>query len=188
MDLRETLLKSEKVFEGRLIGVRKDEVRLPNGRMSVREVVEHPGAVAIVPLLEDDRVVLVRQFRYAVGKALMEIPAGTRHPNEPPEECAQRELREETGYIAQQLTHLTDFYVAPGYSTELIHLFVATGLQPAKGEQDEDELVEVVTLPLSEAVAAIERGEVQDAKTIVGLLWVWWQRGSEQVGFKAQRT
>ena len=178
MDLRETRLKSETVFEGRLLRLQKDEVRLPDGRLSVREVVVHPGAVAIVPLLEDRRVVLVRQFRYAIGKVLMEIPAGTRHPDETPEECAQRELQEETGYTAQHLHHLTDFYVAPGYSTELIHLFLATGLQPAMSEPDEDELVEVVALPLSEAMAAIARGEVQDAKTIIGLLWVWQQQES----------
>jgi len=155
-------------------------VQLPSGRVSTREVVVHPGAVAIVPLREDERVVLVRQYRHAVGKILMEIPAGTMHPQETPEECAQRELREEVWCSAGRLEKLASFYLAPGYSTELLHLFLATDLTPAKGEQDEDELLEITTLPLTDALAAIERGDIQDAKTIVGLLLVWHRRLSDK--------
>lgn len=169
----EELLKSEKVFDGRLIALRKDTVRLPNGRESTREVVVHPGAVAIVPMLDDRKVVLVSQYRHAVGKTLMEIPAGTLHPDEKPEDCALRELREETGYIAGRLEKLLSLYLAPGYSTELIHLFLAEDLRPAKSETDEDEFIELVVVPLDEAVVKILEGEIQDAKTVAALLLVW---------------
>lgn len=169
----EELLRSEKVFDGRLIALRKDTVRLPNGRESSREVVVHPGAVAIVPILDDRKVILVSQYRHAVGKTLMEIPAGTLHPDEKPEECALRELREETGYIAGRLEKLLSLYLAPGYSTELIHLFLAEDLRPAKSETDEDEFIELVIVPLDEAVVKILKGEIQDAKTVAALLLVW---------------
>ena len=160
----EKLLRSEKVFDGRLISLRKDTVRLPNGRESTREVIVHPGAVAIVPMLDD---------RHAVGKTLMEIPAGTLHPDERPEDCALRELREETGYIAGRLEKLLSLYLAPGYSTELIHLFLAEDLRPAKSEKDEDEFIELAVVPLDEAVVKILEGEIQDAKTVAALLLVW---------------
>lgn len=169
----EKLLRSEKVFDGRLISLRKDTVRLPNGRESTREVIVHPGAVAIVPMLDDRKVVLVSQYRHAVGKTLMEIPAGTLHPDERPEDCALRELREETGYIAGRLEKLLSLYLAPGYSTELIHLFLAEDLRPAKSEKDEDEFIELAVVPLDEAVVKILEGEIQDAKTVAALLLVW---------------
>lgn len=171
--MRELTLASETLFEGRLLQLRRDTVRLPNGRESVREVVVHPGAVAVVPVLDDGRVLLVRQFRYAAGKPLLEIPAGTLRPGEDPPECAQRELREETGYTARRLEPVASFYLAPGYSTELLHLFWATGLTPAEGERDEDEILEIVPMNLHEAVAAIDRGEIQDAKSVAGLLLAW---------------
>lgn len=172
-ELKETALESEVLYEGRLIGLRRDKVRLPDGRTSTREVVVHPGAVAIVPLLDDGRVILVTQYRHAVGKILMEIPAGTLHPNEVAEECAQRELREETGYTAGKLEHLTSIYLAPGYSTELLHVFLATSLNPAPGEMDEDEFVEPLAIPLEEAISQISEGKIQDAKTVAALLLVW---------------
>ncbi|MFA0746192.1 MAG: hypothetical protein EORIYHIE_000061 [Candidatus Fervidibacter sp.] len=180
-ELTEVLIESSKVFEGRLISVRKDTVKLPNGCTSTREVVVHPGAVAIVPMLEDGRVILVKQYRHAVGKILMEIPAGTLHPDETPEECALRELREEIGYSAGRLEKLTSVYLAPGYSTELIHLFLATDLQPAEGETDEDEFLKPVTLTLDEAIAQISDGEIQDAKTVAALLLVWSKQMSRRI-------
>ncbi|MCS7263651.1 MAG: NUDIX hydrolase [Armatimonadetes bacterium] len=170
--LEERMLNSEKIFEGRLIGLRRDEVQLSDGRKSVREVVIHPGAIAVVPIMNDGKVLLVRQFRYAVGKTLIEIPAGTLNLDETPEECAQRELSEETGFTAGKLERLTSLYLAPGYSTELIYLFIATELKPTEGERDQDEILEVVKMPLEEAIVAIERGEIQDAKTIAALLLV----------------
>jgi ADP-ribose pyrophosphatase len=172
-ELKETTLESETIYDGRLIGLRRDKVRLPDGRTSVREVVVHPGAVAIVPLLDDGRVILVKQYRYAVGKTLMEIPAGTLHPNETAEECALRELREEIGYTAGQLEHLTSIYLAPGYSTELIHVFLATKLSPASEKADEDEFIEPVAMSLEEALSQIHEGKIQDAKTATALLLVW---------------
>lgn len=171
--LKETTLESETIYDGRLIGLRKDKVQLPDGRTSVREVVVHPGAVAIVPLLDDGRVILVRQYRHAIGKILMEIPAGTLHPNETAEECALRELQEEIGYTAGQLEHLTSIYLAPGYSTELLHVFLARSLSPASREMDEDEFVEPVAIPLEEAISQICEGKIQDAKTAAALLLVW---------------
>jgi ADP-ribose pyrophosphatase len=175
-ELTEVLIESSKVFEGRLISVRKDTVRLPNGCTSTREVVVHPGAVAIVPMLEDGRVILVKQYRHAVGKILMEIPAGTLHPDETPEECALRELMEEVGYSASRLEKLASIYLAPGYSTELIHLFLATELHLADGETDEDEFLKPVTLTLDEAISLIADGGIQDAKTMVALMLVWQKR------------
>lgn len=175
MELKEKLIGSEKIFEGRLISLRRDTVLLPNGRTSTREVVAHPGAVAIVPILEDGRVVLVRQYRHAIGKILTEIPAGTLHPDETIVECAARELREEVGYSVGRLEKLTSLYLAPGYSTELIHLFVATDLRPAKDETDEDEFLEPVTMTLDEAISQIADGKIQDAKTVVALLLVWFK-------------
>ncbi|MCS7191910.1 MAG: NUDIX hydrolase [Armatimonadetes bacterium] len=171
-DWAEKMLSSEIAFEGRLISLRRDEVQLSDGRKSVREVVIHPGAVAVVPLTSDRKVLLVRQFRYAVRKNLIEIPAGTLHHDETPEECAQRELSEEIGFTAGKLERLTSLYLAPGYSTELIYLFIATELTPTEGERDQDEILEVVKMSLEEAIAAIERGEIQDAKTIAALLLV----------------
>lgn len=172
-ELKETTLESETLYSGRLIGLRRDKVELPNGRTSTREVVVHPGAVAVVPLLDDGRVILVKQYRYAIGKTLMEIPAGTLHPNETVEECALRELREEIGYTAGKLEHLTSIYVAPGYSTELIHVFLATNLTPESGETDEDEFIEPLALPIEEAISQINEGKIQDAKTVAALLLVW---------------
>jgi len=171
--LRETLIARKTLFEGRLLKLRCDLVRLPDGRESVREIVVHPGAVAVVPLRDDGQVVLVRQYRHATEKVLLEVPAGTLNPDEPPEACALRELREETGYTARHLQRLASFYLAPGYSTELIHLFLATELQPTEGKTDEDEWVETVTMPLAEAVTLILRGEIEDAKTIAALLLAW---------------
>ncbi|MCS7186651.1 MAG: NUDIX hydrolase [Armatimonadetes bacterium] len=178
-ELIETMLESERIYDGRLIGLRRDKVKLPNGRTSTREVVVHPGAVAIVPLLSDGRVILVRQYRYAVGKILMEIPAGTLHPNETAEDCALRELREEIGYTAGQLEHLASIYLAPGYSTELIHVFLATNLEPASGDMDEDEFVEPVAIPLEDAISQIGEGKIQDAKTVAALLLVWQKRKAD---------
>ncbi len=171
-ELAEKMIGSKTVFEGRLVGLRQDEVQLPDGRKSIREVVVHPGAVAVVPLTSDGQIVLIRQFRYAVGETLIEIPAGTLHPDETPEECAQRELREEIGYAAGKLERLTSLYLAPGYSTELIHLFIATELIPADGEREEDEILEVVKMPLKDAIAAAEKGEIRDAKTLAALFLV----------------
>jgi len=168
----EQIVASEEVFSGRLFRVKVEEVVLADGARARREVVYHPGAVAIVALTESGNVILVRQFRLPAGKALLEIPAGVMRENEAPEECARRELAEETGTSPSHLVRLCSIYLAPGYSSELIHLFLARGLRPAWAEADEDERLERVEVPLSQALEMIDRGEIQDGKTIAGLYLV----------------
>jgi ADP-ribose pyrophosphatase len=171
--LGERLVSSRTVFTGRLISVRVDEVELPGGPRASREVVVHPGAVAIIPLLPQDRVVMIRQYRHPAAKVLYELPAGTLQPGESPADCARRELLEETGYQAGELAPLFSMYLSPGYCTELIHLFLATGLEPAASTgTDSDERVEPFILTLSEALAMIGRGDVQNAAAVAGLLAV----------------
>lgn len=170
MNLKEKTLESKRVYEGRVVNLRIDTVELPDGKNAKREIVEHPGAVAIVPLLDATKVVMIRQFRQAAGQVLTEIPAGTRDAGEAPKACALRELIEETGYSAGKLTLMFSTYLAPGYSEEMLHTFLAEDLTPAKAQQDEDEFVEVVTVELEDAVEMITTGEVKDAKTVCGLL------------------
>jgi ADP-ribose pyrophosphatase len=170
LKLTEKRLKSDYAFKGRILNLRVDTVELPNGRTSTREVVEYAGAVAVVALDEQGNVVLVRQYRYPVGRELVEIPAGKIDRNEDPLECARRELAEETGYRAREWQSLLRFYSTPGFTSEHMHLFLAKGLEAGEQAPDEDEFVEVRKVPLSEAVAMVERGEICDAKSIVGLL------------------
>lgn len=172
MKLEEKVLSSNYIHKGRVVNLRVDEVELPGGRRSTREVVEHRGAVAIVPLLPDGRVLMVRQFRLPAGRELLEIPAGTLDPGEEPAACAARELREETGYAAARLTPLFRSFLAPGYSSELLHTYAAEDLYPNGANADDDEQLELVELPLPEALKLISTGEVCDAKTICGLLMV----------------
>ena len=169
--LVERLISSQTVFTGRLISVRVDEVELPGGHRARREVVIHPGAAAIVPLLPDGRVIMIRQYRHAAGKVFYELPAGTLAPGESALNCARRELAEETGYQAEHVRLLFSTYLSPGYSSEIIHVFLASGLhQTTQGALAEDEHLELVVLPLTEAVAMVGRGEVQNAAAICGLL------------------
>lgn len=169
----EKLIASRAAFEGRLLSVTVDEVTLADGRLAVREVVHHPGAVAIVPLLPGPRVVMIRQYRHAAGDTLFELPAGVLRRDESPEACARRELMEETGYRAGDFRLLFSTYLSPGYSTEIIHVFCATGLDPGAAAVEEDEQIEVIALPLEEAVAMVGNGLVKNAAAICGLLAVW---------------
>ncbi len=166
----ERTIHSRLLHKGRSFSFRTDEVELPNGRRAVRDVVEHPGAVAIIPVLEDGRLVLVRQYRYAAGKVLLEIPAGTLDPGEDPLECAVRELREETGYAASSWEGLLSCYMAPGYSSEVIHFYVAEGLAMVGGNPEEDEDISTEILSFDEALSMIEENSIEDAKTIIGVL------------------
>ncbi len=170
MNLNEKTIKSSKVYEGRVVNLRVDTVELPDGRHATREIIEHTGAVAIVPLLDASRVVMVRQFRQAAGQILTEIPAGTLEVGEEPKACALRELMEETGYCAGRLTLMFSTYLAPGYSEEMLHTFLAEDLTPAKLDHDDDEFLEVITVDIEDAVDMITNGEVRDAKTVCGLL------------------
>ncbi len=178
------MITSEAAFQGRLISVRVDEVELPGGRRARREIVVHPGAVAIVPLLPDGRVVMVRQYRHAAGEVLYELPAGTLAAGESPQECARRELAEETGYRAAQIRLLLSTYLTPGYSSEIIHIFLASGLVPAAAAPDADESLETVLLPLDEAVAMVGRGRVQNAAAVCGVLAAARWRQHPQTGIE----
>lgn len=160
---------SSRIYDGRILNLRVDKVQFPDGKSTVREVVEHRGAAAIVPILDGDRVVLVRQFRYAVGSELLEIPAGTLEADENPKSCAVRELQEETGYVAREILKIAECYVAPGYSTEKIHFYLARKLARREMKTEEDERIRVELVPITEALRKVRTLEIQDAKTICGL-------------------
>ena len=166
----ETALTSDLVFDGKLLRLRVDTVRLPDGRQASREVVEHRPAVVVVPIDGEDNVVLVRQFRYAVGESLLEAPAGGVEESETPLECARRELQEETGYLARSLESLGRFWTSPGFCDELMYAYVGRDLVPSALQPDPDEIIQTETVPLSSVVALIRNGEIQDAKTIAALL------------------
>lgn len=171
---RERVLESRRVFEGRIVNVRVDTVALEGGHRATREVVEHAPVVAIVPLLADEEVLLVRQYRLPVEVSLLEIPAGGVDAGESVEEAAQRELGEECGRRAGRLESLAAFYVSPGFCDELVHVFLARELSEAGGHRpDEDERLEVVRMPLSEALRLVREGEIRDAKSVIGLMWTW---------------
>ncbi|HXF50956.1 MAG TPA: NUDIX hydrolase [Dehalococcoidia bacterium] len=167
---------SQRVFSGVLINLRVDELALPNGRRGRREVVEHPGGVTIVPLRDDGRLLLVRQYRHPTGRALLEFPAGGLDPGEEPLACAARELQEEVGYRAERLEKLGGFFLAPGYDTEYQHAFLAEGLTPVEMRPDDDEVIEVAPLTASQLVEAAESGGIEDAKTLAALFLLWRRR------------
>ena len=178
--LRETLLDSKVLHRGRVLEFRIDHVRTPGGRRARREIAAHPGAVAIVALDADGRVLMVRQWRHAAGRALLEIPAGTLDRDadgttEAHALAAPRELEEETGYRAATWRYLGSFFTAPGFTSEEMHLYLATDLRPAHEDRlgpDEDEDLELEALPLADALALVDAGRIADAKSIVGLLRV----------------
>ncbi len=168
----EKVLDSKVLYEGRVVTLALQTVELPNGRTSSREIIRHRGAVAILPLHEDGRITLIRQYRLAAGNTLWEIPAGTLEPGENPRDCAIRELQEEAGLRPGNLVRLGGVFPAPGYSSEYIHLFVATDLTPSVLQGDDDESIETVVVPLDEALAMVERGEIENAMAVIALLWV----------------
>lgn len=169
--MKEKKLTSRDIFNGILLHVKKDEVLLQNGKISAREYVLHPGAVAVVPILDDNKVVLVRQFRYPIGKDLLEIPAGKfDFKGEDPLECAKRELKEETGYVAKNYKYLGYIYTTPGFSNEVIHIYLATDLKKGDAEPDEDEIIDIEIKDFDEIVQKCINGEITDSKTIIGIL------------------
>lgn len=170
MELTETVIGTEPIYSGRILDLRIDTVRQSDGREMKREIVAHRGAVCIVPVRDDGMVLLVRQFRLAAGQTLLEIPAGKREANEAPRECALRELEEETGYRAAEIRPLYTAYLAPGYSTELMYAYLATGLTLGKTNPDEGENLELVEIPLAEIEGRVLAGEFADAKTIAALM------------------
>lgn len=169
--MAETVRRTTRIYDGRVVSLRVDEVVLPSGRSGLREIVEHRGAVAVVPLTDGGEVILVRQYRGATGGELLEIPAGTLEPGEEIDAALDRELAEEIGMRGRRYRRLLAFYPSPGFLTEVVHLFLATDLEPCALEAEEEDLT-VVRLPLAEAVALVESGEIRDAKSIIGLLVV----------------
>ncbi len=170
MELEEKTIRSSYPFLGKVVKVRIDDVLLPNGRQGKREIVEHSGAVAIVPITGSREVLFIRQYRKAAGKVLLEIPAGLLEKGETIAGCAQRELAEETGYGSRSLFKLASFYPSPGFSSELIHIYLAQDLVERELQKPEDEFIRVEKLPLQQARELIQSGAVEDGKTIVGLL------------------
>lgn len=170
---------TKNIYTGRVITLNVDTVTLPNGLTVDLEVVRHPGAAAVVPLKDDGTVViLIRQFRHAAGGFIYEVPAGKLHPGEDPRVCAARELEEEVGYRAGRLDLLSSIFTAPGFTDEVIHIYKATGLTIGRQQLDRDEVLEVIEMPLSEAIGMIETGAIRDAKSIVGLQAVYLRSGS----------
>ena len=170
-DLTEQRLSGEEVYAGKFFRVHRDSVRLPDGSRGVREFVRHPGAVVVVPLHDDGRVVLERQYRYPHGREFIELPAGKLEPGEPHLETAKRELQEETGYVAAHWVRLGVLHTTVAYSDEAIEMFLARGLQKRQARLDAGEFLEVLELPLAEAVAMVRDGQITDAKTVAALLW-----------------
>lgn len=166
----ERTVRSERVYEGKIINLRVDTVELPSGRKTKREIVEHEACTAIVAIDSENNVLLVRQYRKAAEKMLLEIPAGGIEPGEKPLDGARRELEEETGFSAEKWEELSGFYTSPGFTTEYMYLYLATELKPLKRAADDDENIELVRVPLKEAYELITSGEVCDAKSIAGLL------------------
>jgi ADP-ribose pyrophosphatase len=171
-DLTEHRISSEQVYDGALLKVHRDTVRLPDGSTGGREYIRHPGAVAIVPLFDDGRVLLERQFRYPHRREFIELPAGKLEPGEPHLDTAKRELLEETGYVAQEWTPLGVIHTAIAYTDEAIELFMARKLTLQQRSLDQGEFLEILTVPFDEAVAMVRDSRITDAKSVAGLLWV----------------
>jgi ADP-ribose pyrophosphatase len=163
------LMKSEIVFRGRAFTIRRDMLRLPDGHETKLDIVEHHGSVIIIPQDDQGNLLFVRQYRHATGLDLLELPAGTLEQDEAPEACAAREIREETGMAAGQMEYLGGFFLAPGYSTEYMHVYLATALRSNPLEADADEFLTVERIPLDKALAMARRGEITDAKSLAGL-------------------
>ena len=185
--LRETLLEGEQVYLGHFLDVRRDRIRLPNGDTAHREYIVHPGAVMVVPLLDDGRLVVERQFRHPLGRVVLEVPAGKLDVGELPMQCAIRELMEETGYRAHEWASAGILHNAVAYSTEGIEVWFARGLVAGERQLDVGEFLEVSTATLQELVDLARRGELTDAKTLIGLNWLQsWHAG--QWGIVWQRA
>lgn len=171
------LLRSDELYCGKIITLNRDSVRLPDGTTAEMDILRHPGASAVVPFLsgpmgDEPQILLLRQYRYAAGGYLYEIPAGRMDPGESPLQCAERELKEETGCIAAQMESITSILTTPGFTDEVIHLFMATGLTHGEPNREADEFVDLVIMRLSEALERISAGEMTDSKTILALLFV----------------
>jgi ADP-ribose pyrophosphatase len=170
-DLSEHRVSGSLVFDGKLLKVRSDTVRLPDGGTAEREWIDHPGAVAVIALTDSGELVMERQHRYALGRDMIEIPAGKIDPGEDPLATARRELKEETGYTASEWRHVATIHIAIGYSNEHIEIFLARGLKQELADLDDEEFVEVFSLPLATALAWVREGRITDSKTVSCLFW-----------------
>jgi len=170
-DLSEHRVSSRLVYDGKLLKVRSDSVRLPDGATAEREFIEHPGAVAVIALTDAGELVMERQYRYPLGRDMIEIPAGKIDPGEDPLATARRELMEETGYTAAQWRHVATIHIAIAYSNERIEIYLAKGLRQEGAKLDDEEFLEVFTLPLATALAWVRDGKITDSKTVSGLFW-----------------
>lgn len=182
--MSEARLASRRVYTGRVVNLDVDRVRFPDGSEGELEMIHHPGASAVVPFLSDPagpdpEILLIRQYRYAAGGYLYEVPAGCLEPGEAPLDCARRELREETGCEATDLSLMTSLFTTPGFTDEVIHLFLATGITRGVSRREADEFLEIETMGMSRALKMIEAGDIRDAKTIVSVLYA--------AGFRAGR-
>lgn len=172
MDLKETCVESALVYDGNFIKVRKDHARLPDGQIHTREYIRHPGAVAVLAILDNGNLVMERQFRYAAQREFIEIPAGKIDPGEDILVTAQRELLEETGYVAREWKHITTSWPCIGYADERIEYYIARGLSHEGCQLDHGEFLEVFELSLSDALAWVRQGKIDDGKTVIGLFWL----------------
>lgn len=171
MKYEEVTVSSQKIYDGKVIKLQVDEVKLPDGKLGRREIVKHPGAVAVLAIV-DDKMLVVEQYRKAMERSLVEIPAGKLEAGERLEEAAARELEEETGWRCQQLEPICSFYTSPGFADEIVHLFFARGLKRSKAALDDDEFLDAFCLSLDEARACIQNGRIRDAKTITAV-YAW---------------
>lgn len=174
--MEEETLSSKIAFNGEILNVRVDEIRLPGGRKSTREIIEHSDAVAVVPIDRNGNMILVRQYRRGAGKDLLEIPAGCVEPGENPEETVRRELQEEIGYLPNKITSMGGFYASPGYNTEYLYLYLATELAPAKLHAEDTDSIEVVPVPIKSITDYIKSGKICDAKSVAGILYYMFMR------------
>lgn len=170
--LKETCIDSETAYDGRFLKVARDRIRLPDGKVTDREYIRHPGAVVILPVFDDGRVLLERQFRYPLGREFIEFPAGKIDPGEAPLACARRELEEETGYSASEWHFVCTIHNAIAYSDEHLDLYLARGLTEGKQKLDEGEFLELFTATVPEMLAMVANGQITDVKTIIGAFWL----------------
>ena len=170
-NFKENQISSELTFNGQLLKVYRDEVLLPNGQASIREWINHPGAVCVIPILPDGKIGMIKQYRYAVKQEMIELPAGKLGKSEIPEDCALRELEEEIGYRANSLTFLANIHPAIGFANEKMWLYLAEDLEKTEPMLDKDEFIELIPTKLEDAVEMVWQGDITDVKTIIGLLW-----------------
>ena len=170
MDLIEKTVSTEEIFDGRVVKLRVDKVELPDGKLQTREVISHPGGVGVIAMDDENNVLMVKQFRPGAKGVLLEIPAGKLEYGENPEECGRRELSEETGFIANEFSHLAKFYVTPAYCEEIINIYFARNLVPSKQHLDEGEFLDVLKISFDELYEKVINNEIKDGKTIIAVL------------------